>query len=108
MHYDVVDVFIVGESNRTNSGGIKEPFFLFRFLLTSPKSCYFMMIYRAIQITEIVNLKYFNYVFFLFRFSAGWLKEWQEKLLYVFQVSKFTMFDFKYFVRLKFVLIVLC
>ena len=51
MHYDVVDVFIVGESNRTNSGGIKEPFFLLRF-------------------------------------SAGWLKEWQDKLLYVFQVSR--------------------
>ena len=49
MHNDVVDVFIVGESNRTNSGGVKEPYFLLRF-------------------------------------SAGWLKEWQQKLLYVFQV----------------------
>jgi hypothetical protein len=30
LQYDVVDAFIVGESNRTNSGGVKEPFFLLR------------------------------------------------------------------------------
>ena len=53
LQYDVVDMFMVGESNRTNSGGIKEPYFLLRF-------------------------------------AAGWLKQWQDKLLYVFQVGKST------------------
>ena len=59
MHYDVVDVFIVGESNRTNSGGVKEPVFLLRF-------------------------------------SAGWLRQWQQKLLYVFQVTDFSYGGYNY------------
>ena len=48
MQYDVVDVFILHESNYTNSGGLKEPLFLHKF-------------------------------------QNGWMKQYHDKFVYIFQ-----------------------